>query len=494
MEPYIKAEWGGEIIFNSHTSNSRGVCILFNNNIEYKVLRTRTDQEGNLLILDLEVEGQHISLVNIYGPNGDNPEFYQNMYDTIEDFDNENIIICGDFNLVQNQDLDTYNYVNINNPRAKNKVLDLKEELNMVDPYREIYNDLKRFTWRKTNPIKQARLDFFLLSEILMHNVIDLEILPSYRSDHSTVVLSLRINDFVKGKGLWKFNVSLLKDKAYINTVKKYIYDTKEQYMLPVYNREFVEDNNNNDTIQFTISHQLFLEMLLMEIRGKTISYSAYKKKKGKEKEDSLQEEIANLEKSTEINFDLLETKKEELENIRKEKIKGVIIRSRVRWAEEGEKPTKYFCNLESRNYINKTISKIEKENGQTITKQEDILNEVKQFYQNLYKNHDAHENQDNEIISILENIQPNPKLSFESKNKLEGELSEKEILAALKKMKNNKSPGTDGFTSEFFKFFYNDIKAFIKRALNEGFVEGKLSITQRQGLITCLPKGNKPK
>ena len=53
-----------------------------------------------------------------------------------------------------------------------------------------------------------------------MHNVNDLEILPSYRSDHSTVVISLRINDFVKGKGLWTFNVSLLKDKAYINTVK----------------------------------------------------------------------------------------------------------------------------------------------------------------------------------------------------------------------------------------------------------------------------------
>ena len=46
-----------------------------------------------------------------------------------------------------------------------------------------------------------------------MHNVNDVEILPSYRSDHLTVILSLRINDFVKGKGLWKFNVSLLKDK-----------------------------------------------------------------------------------------------------------------------------------------------------------------------------------------------------------------------------------------------------------------------------------------
>ena len=134
-----------------------------------------------------------------------------------------------------------------------------------------------------------------------------------------------------------------------------------------------------------------------------------------------------------------------------KKKNKGIIIRSRVRWAEEGEKSTKYFCNLESRNYINKTISRIEKDNGQTITKQEDILNEVKQFYENFYKNHDVNENQDNEIISILEYIKQNPKLSFENRNKLEGELTEKEILAALKKMKNNKSPGMDGFTSEFF-------------------------------------------
>ena len=117
-----------------------------------------------------------------------------------------------------------------------------------------------------------------------MQSVNDLEILPSYRSDHSTVVLSLEINDFVKGKGLWKFNVSLLKDKAYINTVKKCIIDIKEQYMLPVYNTEFIKDNLNNDMVEFTISHQLFLEMLLMEIRGKTISYSAYRKKERERK------------------------------------------------------------------------------------------------------------------------------------------------------------------------------------------------------------------
>ena len=60
--------------------------------------------------------------------------------------------------------------------------------------------------------------------------------------------------------------------------------------------------------------------------------------------------------------------------------------------------------------------------------------------------------------------------------------------------MKNNKSPGSDGFTVEMFKFFYDDLKVFIQRAINEGYRIGKLSTTQRQGIITCLPKGDKPR
>jgi hypothetical protein len=39
----------------------------------------------------------------------------------------------------------------------------------------------------------------------------------------------------------------------------------------------------------------------------------------------------------------LSENKKQDLENIRKEKIKGKIIRSRVQWIEEGEKTYKIF-------------------------------------------------------------------------------------------------------------------------------------------------------
>ena len=146
-------------------------------------------------------------------------------------------------------------------------MLSLKEEFNLVDPFRVLNEHARQFTWRKPHPLKQARLDFFFISESFMTSVENVEILPSYRTDHSSVVLSVLPNEFIKGKGLWKFNNSLLKVNDYIENVKKknVITTVKHQYMLPVYSAEFVENINSNN-LQFTISDQLFLETLLSGI------------------------------------------------------------------------------------------------------------------------------------------------------------------------------------------------------------------------------------
>ena len=58
--------------------------------------------------------------------------------------------------------------------------------------------------------------------------------------------------------------------------------------------------------------------------------------------------------------------------------------------------------------------------------------------------------------------------------------------------MKNSKSPGNDGFTAEFFKFFLVNLGEYILKSINFAYKHGLLSITQTQGIITCLPKPNK--
>ncbi len=50
---------------------------------------------------------------------------------------------------------------------------------------------------------------------------------------------------------------------------------------------------------------------------------------------------------------------KEYLNEIYEEQTRGACICCKVKWYEKGEKSTKYFLNLEKRNYCNKVISKL---------------------------------------------------------------------------------------------------------------------------------------
>lgn len=66
------------------------------------------------------------------------------------------------------------------------------------------------------------------------------------------------------------------------------------------------------------------------------------------------------------------------------------MIRSQARWIEEGEKTSKYFCNLDSRTYLNKTIKTKELEGTGTVYEQAEISDDVKTYYETLYKNADS--------------------------------------------------------------------------------------------------------
>ena len=348
----------------------------------------------------------------------------------------------------------------------------------------------KKYTWRRLNPTcKQARLDFFLVSESLSQFVFNTAIIPGYRTAHSGILLNLKLTNNERGKGYWKFNNSLLKDQDYIQKVKETIEEVKCTYNLKQNNI------NDNENIKFSINDQLFLETLLMMIRGMTIKYSSTKKRRTIEAEFKLENEIKTLENEINLNFnninegkvlDLIR-KKDQLSNIRKDKIEGVMLRSRCRYQDLGEKPTNYFFNLENRNFMSKVINKLVEE-GVEYTNTKDILNCQKQFYSNLYKANEQLNDEDFENI-VGEN---DNKLSDLESEKLEGEIAFKELGETLKIMKNGKSPGQDGFTVEFFKIFWIDLGYFILRSLNYGYRYGNLSVTQKQGVITCIPKPNK--
>ena len=62
------------------------------------------------------------------------------------------------------------------------------------------------------------------------------------------------------------------------------------------------------------------------------------------------------------------EAAKEELKIIHETRGKEAMFRSKVKWFEQGEKPTKYFFNLEKTNYEKKLIREVKLENVETVT------------------------------------------------------------------------------------------------------------------------------
>ena len=97
---------------------------------------------------------------------------------------------------------------------------------------------------------------------------------------------------------------------------------------------------------------------------------------------------------------------------------------------------------------VQKHLSFIEKE-VEVLFDQDEIVKETKDFSEKLY------ESREKDVVDVdLHTMVEAPTLSSEEKESLEGLISEEEALAVLKRMNNQKSPGSDGFTTEFYKFF----------------------------------------
>ena len=149
------AKYNSKINYNLVIKNRRGVITLKNNNFEQKVQKVNVDKNGNYVILDITVQDKRFTLVNLYGPNQDNPNFYTNLLQNMEEFEHDQIIMCGDWNHILNSDLDCENYIHINNPNARRVILNYMDEESLLVAWRIMNENVKKFAWRRLNPVRK---------------------------------------------------------------------------------------------------------------------------------------------------------------------------------------------------------------------------------------------------------------------------------------------------------------------------------------------------
>ena len=99
-----------------------------------------------------------------------------------------------------------------------------------------------------------------------------------------------------------------------------------------------------------------------------------------------------------------------------------------------------------------------------------------------LYTEEGAEESAQDTMLSKI-----NTKLTADQALLCEGEVTHEEITHALRQAKNDKSPGTDGLTDEFYKSFWQLLGKDLVQVFNHSFENKELPDSQSYGLLTLL-------
>lgn len=470
------AEWGGRAFYAHGTSGSRGVAILLSPSSSAVVSEVHRDPEGRFLVLQATLGDWPVTLVNVYAPTADHPDsqvtFLDDLEKLLQDIDSTNLMIGGDFNCCLDVSLDRFSRLDgpdvyaPTSSRASARLKSLMDELSLSDVWRLLHPGVRQFTFKRA--AYASRLDLWLISEHLTELVHDSLILPAPLSDHSIVSVSIQTIPTVRGPGIWRFDNSLLLNKDFISTMCT-----------------FLENFKFDGSVS---SPHVKWDFLKYEIRKRCIEFARQNGSQLKAQISSLTKDIQRLDSNypslSPDEEELYRSKKRELADLELLQANKIIFRARANWAQQGERPNKFFLNLEKRRA--RTNTQALDDEGVLTSDPRKILDLTRAFYANLYSSEPGGlvslDDLDWQSLDL-------PRISQAQHDKLERPYSEKELYSALQKLNKGKTPGTDGISVDFYLRFWHWIKAPLLASLHHGLDTGELSNEQKRGVITLIPR-----
>ena len=406
-------EWknhgGGESEWSCGTSDSRGVGILLSENFpaNYK-FHVRNENKSREINLEISTETAIYHFTNVYAPNNgtERKHFFNSLHNSFE-FSDDSIdhynLVLGDFNCCLDKKLDR-SPPHTSDDTGLKELKDIILRYDLNDIWRINFSDVKRFSFRRGN--SKSRIDYILCSSSLNSKMYNLRIQHFPFSDHDLVLSKLKLDEIERGPGLWAMNVNTIKTDEFRNAFTTFWESWKNT------------QNNYENVREWWDITKTKIKFLTMEI-SKTLNKKL--------------NDIKNLENK----LDMLKSKEHQSENTERliaetefkiktyyeNKTEAAKIRSRVKWAEDGEKSTKFFFDLEKKNGQNKLWNRIKTLNGKYKYDIDSIINEQVDFYSKLFKSEGWDENHAAELCQHIEN-----KLNLEDRQMLDSDLNITEI------------------------------------------------------------------
>lgn len=179
----ISRRWQGTVYSASFNSQARGVMILIHSSIPFQVLNTIEDKFGRYLIIQGSLLSANLNLVNVYGPNVDDPKFFTDLFLTLSSLHGA-YIIAGDWNCTLNPIKDRSTGVDQTHNKSRSAITHFIKELNLLDIWRHFKPDEIAYSCYSGTYKTFSRIDYFLVSATLISKINNCFYDPILLSDH----------------------------------------------------------------------------------------------------------------------------------------------------------------------------------------------------------------------------------------------------------------------------------------------------------------------
>lgn len=322
----------------------------------------------------------------------------------------------------------------------------------------------------RSDSLLSSRIDLIGCPQVWFHLVQSCEIVPCPFSDHLAVLMeSLLPLPFSRGPGRWKLNIAFLKDSAFRDLVVGFwtYWRTRK------------------------LSFHSLLEWWdrgKERIKGLAIRFCSKKQLESRQSRSVLDTLAAHLkfkiDNGTVSLLDVYERVLGKIAELDRSAAESARIRSRIKWAEEGETSSRFFLRLEKKAGSDNWIPAMRCADGSLASDIDSICSSWVDFYSALFTVGEVDSNIQADLLSNL-----SARLPDDARAHCEGLLSLDEVLTALKGMAHNKSPGSDGLPMEFYLAFWETLGSDLVEVLNSSFELGSLPPSQKGALIFLIFK-----
>lgn len=390
----------------------------------------------------------------------------------------QHTIIAGDFNQVLDAVVDKTTFSK-NKPKDRLGIKLLMKDLGLVDIWRVVNPKDREYKFYSHKHKSHSRIDYFLISSNMVGNISDCTIGPIALTDHGTVHLGLVLEPGLIRKGRWRLNVSkivLFQNPEFL----KLLEDELEHFF------EF--------NLGLTEKIGTVWEVSKAYIRGKIISYASKQKREQLKRISTLETELRELERKLSMQYSDATLKhvcdlKLQINEIYNKKIEYALFRLNSNFYESGEKSGRLLARQLKKKEASYTIPAIRDEKGELKTSAGEINKVFLTFYKKLYESEVVYDKQKCDNFFSKCNL---PVLTPDQQEGLDSPISVEEVKKAISLMRTGKSPGLDGFPSEYYKKFIDKLAPILTEVYKESLSLGKMPDTFNEALISFIYKKDK--